>query len=372
MNSWRDAKKILCIRLDAMGDVLMTTPAMEALKECVPGRTITLLTSKEGRAIAESIPFIDDVIVYGAPWLKASADRTDPELDFSMLEKIREEKFDAAIIFTVYSQNPLPTALFCFLAGIPLRAAYCRENPYALLTNWMKEIEPEKKVRHEVRRHLDLVMELGASGENRPLHLRVEEEALASLKMKLSGLGVSELSQEIIVIHPGSTAASRRYAPKGFAEVADGLVKAGKRILFTGGPSERELIEEIQQYMHEDSINLGGEITLKELIALLREAPLLVSNNSGPVHMAAALGTPVVDLYALTNPQHTPWMVGNAVLFKEVSCGFCYKSVCPEGHNDCLSGIKPETIMKKGIELARTHREPCYDTQAIYPLKEYL
>lgn len=372
MNSWKEAKKILCLRLDAMGDVLMTTPAMEALKESVPGRTMTLLTSKQGKAIAESIPFIDDVIVYGAPWLKASADRSDPTLDFEMIEKIKNEKFDAAVIFTVYSQNPLPGALLCFLAGIPLRASYCRENPYGLLTNWIKEIEPEQRVRHEVKRHLDLVAELGASNVARPLSLQVEESSYLSLRAKLKDLDFS-LHDDYVVIHPGSTAASRRYPPAKFAEVADEIsLLHKKKILFTGGPDERALIAEIQEHMKESSLNLGGELTLKELIALIREAPLLISNNSGPVHMAAALGTPVVDLYALTNPQHTPWMVENAVLYKNVSCGFCYKSVCPEGHNECLTGILPSEIIESGLALLRLDKEPCYSPEAVNPLKEYL
>jgi lipopolysaccharide heptosyltransferase II len=372
MSSWKDAKKILCIRLDAMGDVLMTTPAMEAMKECVQGRKLTLLTSNEGKEIAKSIPFIDKVIVYGAPWLKASAERKDPDIDFQMIDRIRSEKFDAAIIFTVYSQNPLPSAVLCYLADIPLRAAYCRENPYGLLTDWMKEKEPELMVRHEVRRHLDLVSELGAKGVNRPLGLKVDPEADISLEEKLKYFHLPVL-KDWIVIHPGSTASSRRYSPLGFSEVADRLIgESQKTVLFTGGGSERSLITEIQNVMKHPSVNLGGILTLNEMIALLRKAPLLISNNSGPVHIAAALGTPVVDLYALTNPQHTPWMVSHAVLYQDVECGFCYKSVCPEGHNRCLQDVKVDDIYETGLALLRTNTEPCYSQEAIYPLKERL
>jgi ADP-heptose:LPS heptosyltransferase len=90
---------------------------------------------------------------------------------------------------------------------------------------------------------------------------------------------------------------------------------------------------------------------LEELAALLATAPLLVSNNTGPVHVSAAVGTPVVDQYALTNPQHTPWAVPHRVLFHDVPCKYCYKSVCPEGHHDCLRRVTPESIVAAVREL---------------------
>ena len=105
------------------------------------------------------------------------------------------------------------------------------------------------------------------------------------------------------------------------------------------------------------SRSLAGRLTLGELAALLRAAPVLVSNNSGPVHMAAALGTPVVDIYALTNPQHTPWMTPHRLLFHDVPCRYCYKSVCPQGHQDCVRLVPPSAVAEAAIELLEG-REP--------------
>jgi len=99
------------------------------------------------------------------------------------------------------------------------------------------------------------------------------------------------------------------------------------------------------------SRSLAGELDLGELAALIARAPLLVSNNTGPVHVAAAVGTPVVDLYALTNPQHTPWGVSHRVLNHDVPCKYCYKSVCPEGHHDCLRLVTPEQVVDATIDL---------------------
>jgi len=99
------------------------------------------------------------------------------------------------------------------------------------------------------------------------------------------------------------------------------------------------------------SDSLAGDLRLSDLAALLSAAPLLLSNNTGPVHIAAAVGTPVVDLYALTNPQHTPWQVAARVLNHDVPCRNCYKSVCPAGHHDCLRKVAPQTVAAAALEL---------------------
>src|SRR5437868_2266689 len=102
--NWKDARNLLCIRLDTIGDVLMTTPALRALKEAAPDRSLTLLTSESGARVAELVPEIDRIIVYAAPWLKGTARREDSEPDFALIETLREEHFDGAVIFTVFSQ----------------------------------------------------------------------------------------------------------------------------------------------------------------------------------------------------------------------------------------------------------------------------
>src|SRR5687767_11851045 len=103
--------------------------------------------------------------------------------------------------------------------------------------------------------------------------------------------------------------------------------------------------------MKAPSLSLAGTLDLGHLAALLSHAPVLISNNTGPVHIAAAVGTPVVDLYALTNPQHTPWGVPSRVLFHDVPCKNCYKSVCPEGHHDCLRLVPPAAVVAAAREL---------------------
>ncbi|QEH34777.1 ADP-heptose--LPS heptosyltransferase 2 [Aquisphaera giovannonii] len=351
-DAWCRARHILCVRLDAMGDLLMTVPAIRALREAVPGRRVTLLTSPSGAEAAALIPCVDDVIIYDAPWMKAAAPRADPGPDLAIVERLARAGLEAAAIFAVYSQNPLPSAMLCYLAGIPLRLAHCRENPYQLLTDWVPEREPQQLIRHEVRRQLDLVAAVGCRAADERMQIRIPEVARGRVDSWLGDQGLGT-GTPWAVVHPGSTAASRRYPPQSYAEAATRLVRDhGVRLVFTGGASERETIQSIRLAMGGvASLSLAGELSLAELAALIGRAPLLISNNTGPVHVAASVGTPVVDLYALTNPQHTPWGVPSRVLNHDVPCKYCYKSVCPEGHHDCLRLVTPGQVVAAAIEL---------------------
>jgi lipopolysaccharide heptosyltransferase II len=348
---WARAANVLCVRLDTLGDVLMTTPAVRAIKESAPGRRVTLLTSPSGAEAARLVPEVDEVLVYDAPWMKATAPRAGSGPDLAMVERLRRGRFDAAAIFTVYSQSPLPAAFLCHLADIPLRLAHCRENPYQLLTDWVPDPDPGPPVRHEVRRQLDLVAAVGCRTADERLSFRVSEGALDRVMRLLCRLGV-EPERPWVVVHPGASAPSRRYPPENFAAAAGRLaLDAGLQVVFTGSEGERPLVEQIRAAMGAPSWSLAGRLSLEELGALLVLAPLLIANNTGPVHVAAAVGTPVVDLYALTNPQHTPWSVPHRVLFHDVPCKYCYKSVCPQGHHDCLRRVPPEAVVAAAREL---------------------
>jgi lipopolysaccharide heptosyltransferase II len=351
MMNWTTAENILCIRLDTIGDVIMTTPALRSLKTSRPQRRITLMTSAAGAAIAPQIAEIDEVIVYDAPWLKATAPRISSTPEFQMIEQLRRRQFDAAVIFTVYSQNPLPSAFLCYMADIPLRLAHCHENPYQLLTDWIKDPEPEQLIRHEVRRQLDLVASVGCTATDNRLSLQIPQTAVERCQQLLMELGIQR-DRPWVVIHAGATAPSRRYPPENFAIVARQLVQqAGIQVVFTGTAPEVELVESIRLAMGVPSHSLVGCLNLAELTALLSLASLLISNNTGPVHIAAAVGTPVVDLYALTNIQHTPWEVPHRVLYHDVPCRICYKSICPQGHHDCLRLIEPKTVVEATLDL---------------------
>jgi len=337
---------ILALRLDSMGDVVMTGPALRQIKAHYPESHLTLLTSESGAMAGRHLPAVDRVLARAVPWMKGKSARWEAPLD-SLVAELRQARFDAAIIFTVYSQNPLPAALLCTQAGIPVRLAHCRENPYDLLSHWVPEREPETGVRHEVRRQLDLAEVLTGPLPDAPLSLAIapyHRETVAPL--------ISAYGDGWFVLHPGASAASRRYPPGQYAEVIAKLYdRLGLVAVLTGSEAECPLVEAIREEAACPTVSLAGQLDFPELAALIGLAPLIICNNTGPSHVAAAMQTPVICLYALTNPQHTPWQVPSRVLYRDVSCRYCYRSACAEPGHPCLSGVSSEEVVNATLQL---------------------
>lgn len=347
---WHGVRRVLAVRLDSMGDVLMTTPALRAIAAAPTVDHVALLTSPAGAAVARLVPAIDDILVYEAPWMKASTASTIAA-DTAMIATMTDGAYDAAIIFTVFSQTPFPAAMLCRLAGIPRILAHCRERAYTLVSDAVAEVEPEQGIRHEVRRHLDLVAHVGWRIEDERLAIAIPAPAKARIASQLAP------GDRWAVVHPGASAPSRRWPPEFFAAAMQSLAHDhGWRLVVTGDAYERELCASIIASAGIDATNLAGQLDLAELAALIDAATLLISNNTGPAHLAAAVGTPVVDLYALTNPQHTPWMVPSRVLSHDVECRWCFASVCKSGHHLCLRGVLPDAVVAAGVGLIAAPR----------------
>ncbi|RVT97292.1 glycosyltransferase family 9 protein [Mucilaginibacter limnophilus] len=309
--NWEGCKNILCIRPDNMGDLIMSGPAIRALKETFNAK-ITVLTSSMARGVISHMPEIDDAIIFDLPWVKIN-ETPDTAGFYKVIDTIKQRDFDAAVIFTVYSQNPLPTAMLVYLAGIPRVLAYCRENPYHLITNWIPDKEPYDFIKHQVRRDLDLVASVGAFTKNEHLYLSSDENVWAQITDKLTALGV-DTNKPWLIMHAGVSERKRQYPAKYWVKAAKELIAEGYQILFTGSNAEKQLTDELQLQTGAGSFACGGLFSLYKFIGLVKKAPVVVSVNTGTVHIATAVGTPVVVLYAQTNPQHTPWNVPNKVL----------------------------------------------------------
>lgn len=311
---WSECTNILCIRPDNMGDLLMSTPAIRALKETFKCR-ITVLTSSMAGAIARQIKEIDEVLVFDLPWVKLHA-AMDQAACKELIERIRAYSFDAAVVFTVCSQNPLPTVMLAYLAGIPKRLSYCRENPYGLLTDWIPDPEPYQTIRHQVRRDLDLVAAVGAASSSEQLSLHYSRESWASAQSKLNRENIPCI-KPFIILHTGVSEKKREYPKEYWIELGQKIADAVHLpMLLTGVAVEKRDIDVIQQGIGEHAFSLAGLLSLNEFIALVKNAVMVISVNTGTIHIAAAMQTPVIVLYALTNPQHLPWKVhGKAFLF---------------------------------------------------------
>jgi ADP-heptose:LPS heptosyltransferase len=351
---WQQARKILLVRLDNLGDVLLATPAFRAVKRALPGVSLTLLTSPVGAQVGMLNPDMDQVISYQAPWVDPwQSLPQDSAREQYMIELLRGEHFDGAIIFTSFHQSALPAAYLCYLADIPLRLAASIDGPGSLLTTRHKH--PEHMM-HEVERGLDLVSALGIMTDEQELVLCVpnaaQQEAQAFLAMR-------ELATRhpLIVVHPGCSMPARTYPWEQYAEVITLLVEQlDAWVLITGATDEQGLVEQVQGQVsmpqRASTLTLAGELSFRAFCGIIQRADLVITNNTGPAHLAAALRTPVIDLFALTNPpeQWGPWHVLHRQLSHEVPCRLCYHRICPYEH-DCLRLITPARVVEAASEL---------------------
>jgi ADP-heptose:LPS heptosyltransferase len=343
LNAWGDARHILLVRLDSLGDVILMTPAFHAIKESQPAARLTLLTSQVGAQIAGLNPDLEAVLPYASPltdpWLDVPH---DPGRELRLVEVLRQGEYDGAIIFSSFHQSPLPAALLCYLAGIPLRLGATDDGSGSLLTtrhHWAPGLY------HEVERGLDLVGVAGFHTQKPELVLKVPPAARRLARERLARERI-ELSRPLIVVHPGCSMPARTYSWQRFAAAADLLTEQlGAQVILTGTASEVPRARRIQAHMRHVAQSWAGESSLAELAALIEIADLVVTNNTGPAHIAAAVKTPVVVLFAWTNPpeQWRPWRVAQRLLNRPVSCRLCYQRLCPHDH-ECLD-VAPAQVV---------------------------
>lgn len=351
---WQAARRILVVRLDNLGDVLVTTPAIHAIARSLPEAQITLLASSVGAQVGRLNPDIAQVIEYEAPWMDPWCKLPQNiEYERAMIERVRAGRYDAAIIFTSFHQSPLPAAYLCYLADIPLRAAASIDGPGSLLTTRHKH--PERMM-HEVERGLDLVRALGIDTNERDLMLAVPPDSRRAASAVLTRLGVSR-NGPMIVVHPGCSMPARTYPWELYAEVVTQLARRLEAtVLLTGAVGERDLVERVLSRVDAGASTrahtLAGTLTFPELCAVIEAANLTVTNNTGPMHISAAVKTPVVALFALTNPpeQWGPWGVAYRQLYHEVPCRICYSRICPYRH-ECLALVTPDQVVDAAVRL---------------------
>ena len=349
---WQDARRVLLVRLDNLGDVLVTTPAFHAVRRALPGAHIAALVSPVGAQVARLNPDLDDIIVYAAPWMDPWHELPqDSVREQATVARLRAERFDAALIFTSFRQSALPAAYLCYLADIPLRAAASLDGSGSLLTTRHKHAERSPHP-HEVERGLELVGALGIPPAELDLVLHVPDGAHARAEALLA-----DADRPVIVVHPGCSMPARTYPWDGFAAIVERLVEQFSATVFlTGAESERELVARVHARVaplaRARVRPVAGALDFPTFCGLIEGADLTITNNTGPMHIAAALQTPVVALFALTNPpeQWGPWRVPHRQLFHDVPCRICYSRACPYMH-DCLRLVTPARAVAAAAEL---------------------
>ena len=326
---------VLVARLDSEGDVLLAGPAIRAV--AAGGDRVTLLCGPRGRQAARLLPGVDDVLFWRAPWIDPEPDPVDPVEIAALVARVSALAVDRALVFGSFHQSPLPTALLLRMAGVPFVAATSVDYAGSLL-DVRHRIDDDV---HEVERALDLARSAGydlPAGDDGRLQVRPRPPAFV-------------LRRPYVVVHPGASVPARAWSPDRHAELVEALVVAGRRVVVTGGPGERALSARVAGAA---AVDLGGRTSLGELAAVLAGADCVVVANTGPAHLAAAVGTPVVSLFAPTVPavRWRPWRVPHELLFLDVPCAGCRARDCPvEGH-PCLEGVSVDDVLAAVQRLA--------------------
>jgi ADP-heptose:LPS heptosyltransferase len=342
--NWPALRRILVVRPDNLGDVLLTGPALAALRAAAPHARIDLLASPGGAAAATLLPEISEVVVARVSWQQIDgATGQDPDPDADLVAELAGRGHDAAVLLTSFSQSPWPAAEVCRRAGIPIRAGLSKEFGGTALTHWVPA--PDDGL-HQVDRALHLLGRLGVPAAARTLHAAVPAAGRCHARDALAGLGLP--AGPYAVLLPGASCPSRRY--RGFREVAAGL-GARLPVVVSGPAAEEELVRSVAEGL--PGVHpLPGALDVPGLAGLLAGAAVAVTNNSGGMHLADAVGTPVAVLFAGTEEvdQYRPRSAPAAVLNRPVSCSPCRQFRCPFAL-ECLD-VPPDEVVAAALGLA--------------------
>lgn len=343
-------QNILVMRLDNIGDVIMTSPVFRALRQNLPDATITLMASPSGTFAAPLLPGIDRVLPWRVLWQDLGRLDFDPDREWRLIETLKAHQFDAALILTSFSQSPHPAALLCALAGIPVRIGESKEQDSGTLTH---AIPPASDQIHQVDRNLRLVEAMGFAVTDRRLSLHPPDPTHQTVtQIFKQHTQPSKYPDSYLLLNPWTTCQSRNYDPDRFATAARQLSEmTGWTVVVTGTEKDRQRSRGLLEKLGDCALDLVGKTSLSELVALVAEAKLVLTNNTSTMHIAEAMQTPQVVLFAGTEqesqwqPRYSPFQL----LRRDTVCSPCYAFECPY-QLQCLD-IDPAEILTAALRL---------------------
>jgi heptosyltransferase-2 len=331
-----------------VGDAVMTIPALRELRRLLPQAHITLATRSWAEGLFADADFLDDLLIYDRRNFRDVARQT---------REWRRRRFDLALLF----QNAFEAALIAATARVPVRIGYATDGRRALLTHPL--LLPQwRDERHEVFYYLNLVGELerllyGASSlemREPEFALSISEARRAEARALLLSQGV-ELSRPLVALCPGSTnSRAKRWPAESYARLADQFVaQAGANILLIGSPDEVEVSREVKERMQHQPFVLTGRTDLRQAVAVLSLADVLITNDTGPAHIASALNRPTLVIFGPTDPRTTrPYSPLAEIVRRPPECAPCMLRDCPIDHR-CMTAITPEEVFTRALVMMK-------------------
>jgi predicted lipopolysaccharide heptosyltransferase III len=322
--------RILVIQTRYIGDTLLITPVLDGLRHAFPETPVTALVAKGSEAVLMGHPAVDEIL---------SLDRSlSLRAQASFLFDIRRRKFDLSIDLTRSDRS----AIAGYASGAPLRVGYAggrsiRDRLFYNLLIQTRQAGPT--VVHKVDEHLDLLRSLGLTpiSDAPTLHLSGEEIQRAETRAQQEGI-----DRPFVLFHPGARRWYKSWPPEFFAALGDRIVREiGASVVLVGGPSDVETVAQIRSEMTQASVDLAGRLTLREMAGMMKLASVCVANDSGPMHSAAAVGTPTVALFGLTDPlRWGPRGPAHHIISRDCPCRpFGHRRECDQGEKHCMRSI---------------------------------
>jgi heptosyltransferase-1 len=337
-----DFRRILLIKPSSLGDIVHALPTATALRRRFPTASLTWLVKRQWAGVLEGSSALDHILAVDLSlggWPAA-------------IRAVREGHFDLVVDL----QGLLRSAVLAWLSGAPVRVGFAngREGSPWFYTQKIAILDPGM---HAVDRYLLIPRSLGGAP---PLigaldfPLAVDSGADNKVSEMLLSAGWIAGSP-LVAINAGARWPTKQWPSSAFAEVADQLQDEGIRVVVIGSVAESHLANTVVGHMQTSAINLVGKTSIKELIALLRRVRFLITNDSGPMHLAAALGTPVVALFGPTDPGRTgPYGLGRQVLRSGIPCSPCFSRRCVNPNTlECLTSISPGQVVDQALRLVR-------------------
>lgn len=347
MSKTKDAhlKKILVRAPNWIGDAVMCLPALRALKALYPGAGITVLARPLVHAVFENNPDCKDLIEYDS---KGRHKGIKGRLRLS--GEIRRRGFDMAVLF----QNAFDAAFISFISRIPKRVGYARDLRTRLLTMPIP-VSPEILKRHQVYYYLNIIEALGGGPVRDPaprIALSEEERTWAMGFLEKNGVW----DKMLVGASPGASyGPAKRWAPGHFASALDRLADhLGAVPVIFGGLEDMEACSDVSGRLKAKHLNLAGMLDLRQFMAVLSETALFITNDSGPMHIAAALQVPTVAIFGSTDKDLTgPVSKTSVTITKDLECSPCFKRECAFGHYECLENVSAGEVFTAGAGLLK-------------------
>lgn len=332
-------KRILIRSTNWVGDSILTTPAVRAIRKNFPHSEITVLAKPWVVPVFEENPHVDRIMVYDPH------DRHKGWLGkWRLVQEIRKQRFDLVILF----QNALEAAIIAFFSHIAIRIGYNTDKRSMFLTHSVPvALDAKFKNVHETDYYLGILTPFGLTPDGTELTLKISESNRKAAAHLLAHRGIGE-SDRIVGINPGATYGSaKRWFPERYAALADTIQdQYGAHILIFGAPGEKDIGETVTQSMRGSAVNLCGRTTLGEAVALINRCHLFVTNDSGLMHIAAALDIPLIALFGPTNPHTTgPRGTKSKIVRIPVPCSPCLQPECPIDHR-CMKEIDAAMVFE--------------------------